>query len=175
MKLVNHSQLKKLCRILLGLILMILPVVILLVIPSIEFSLLALLGILILMASFVMGILIICCNDNYDEYKFLYPLFTKIGIVSPYTIFNRLERGDLIFFEEKRYDGTSDTPSVINSQTWMICPKGKHYIQYQKIYPNHDADQVCNSLPEKFAQDFEREMSYYNVITLGDKIIYSKL
>ena len=70
MKLINHSQLKKLCRILLGLILMILPVVILLVIPSIEFSLLALLGILILMASFVMGILTICCHDDYNEYKF---------------------------------------------------------------------------------------------------------
>ena len=101
MKLISHSQLKKLCSILLGLILMILPVVILLVIPSIEFSLLALLGILILMASFVMGILTICCHDDYDEYKFLYPLFAKIGIVSPYTIFNRLERGDLIFFEKK--------------------------------------------------------------------------
>lgn len=174
MKLISHSQLKKLCRILLGLILMILPVIILLVVPSIEFSLLALLGILILMASFVMGILIIFCNDG-EEYKFLHPLFTKIGIVSPYTIFDRLERGDLIFFEEKRYDGTSDIPAVINSQTWMICPKGKHYIQYQKIYPNHDDDQVCNALPEKFGQDFEKIMRYYNVITLGDKVIYSKL
>lgn len=174
MKLISHPQLKKLCSILLGSALMILPVVILLVIPSIEFSLLALLGIIILMASFVMGILIIFCHDE-EEYKFLYPLFTKIGIVSPYTIFDRLERGDLIFFEEKRYDGTSDIPSVINSQTWMICPKGKHYIQYQKIYPNHEDDQVCNSLPEKFGQSFEREMRYYNVITLGDKIIYSKL
>lgn len=174
MKLISHSQLKKLCRILSGLILMILPVIILLVVPSIEFSLLALLGILILMASFVMGILIIFCNDD-EEYKFLHPLFTKIGIVSPYTIFDRLERGDLIFFEEKRYDGTSDIPAVINSQTWMICPKGKHYIQYQKIYPNHDADQVCNALPEKFGQDFEKIMRYYNVITLDDKVIYSKL
>ena len=174
MKLISHSQLKKLCRILSGLILMILPVIILLVVPSIEFSLLALLGILILMASFVMGILIIFCNDD-EEYKFLHPLFTKIGIVSPYTIFNRLERGDLIFFEEKRYDGTSDIPAVINSQTWMICPKGKHYIQYQKIYPNHDDDPVCNALPEKFGQDFEKIMRYYNVITLNDKVIYSKL
>lgn len=174
MKLISHSQLKKLCRILLGLILMILPVIILLVVPSIEFSLLALLGILILMASFVMGILIIFCNDD-EEYKFLHPLFTKIGIVSPYTIFDRLERGDLIFFEEKRYDGTSDIPAVINSQTWMICPKGKHYIQYQKIYPNHEDDQVCNALPEKFGQDFEKIMRYHNVITLGDKVIYSKL
>lgn len=174
MKLISHLQLKKLCSILLGSILIILPVVIILVIPSIEFSLLALFGILILMASFVMGILIICCRDD-EEYKFLYPLFTKIGIVSPYTIFNRLERGDLIFFEEKRYDGTSDIPTVINSQTWMICPKGEHYIQYQKIYPNHDDDQVCNALPEKFGQSFEREMRYYNVITLGNKVIYSQL
>lgn len=174
MKLISHLQLKKLSRILFGLTLMILPVIILLVVPSIEFSLFALLGILILMASFVMGILITCCNDD-AEYKFLYPLFTKIGIVSPYTIFDRLERGDLIFFEEKRYDGTSDIPAVINSQTWMICPKGKHYIQYQKIYPNHDDDQVCNALPEKFGQDFEKIMRYYNVITLGDKVIYSKL
>lgn len=174
MKLISHSQLKKLCRISLELILMILPVIILLVVPSIEFSLLALLGILILMASFVMGILIIFCNDD-EEYKFLHPLFTKIGIVSPYTIFDRLERGDLIFFEEKQYDGTSDIPKVINSQTWMICPKGKHYIQYQKIYPNHDDDQVCNALPEKFGQDFEKIMRYYNVITLGDKVIYSQL
>jgi hypothetical protein len=153
---------------------MILPVIILLVVPSIEFSLLALLGILILMASFVMGILIIFCHD-YEEYKFLHPLFTKIGIVSPYTIFDRLERGDLIFFEEKQYDGTSDIPKVINSQTWMICSKGKHYIQYQKIYPNHEDDQVCNALPEKFGQDFEKIMRYYNVITLGDKVIYSQL
>ena len=174
MKLISHSQLKKLCRISLGLILMILPVIILLVVPSIEFSLLALLGILILMASFVMGILIIFCNND-EEYKFLHPLFTKIGIVSPHTIFNRLERGDLIFFEEKQYDGTSDIPKVINSQTWMICPKGKHYIQYQKIYPNHENDQVCNALPEKFGQDFEKIMRYYNVITLGDKVIYSQL
>jgi hypothetical protein len=174
MKLISHSQLKKLCRISLGLILMILPVIILLVVPSIDFSLLALLGIIILMASFVMGILIIFCNDD-EEYKFLHPLFTKIGIVSPYTIFNRLERGDLIFFEEKQYDGTSDIPKVINSQTWMICPKGKHYIQYQKIYPNHENDQVCNALPEKFGQDFEKIMRYYNVITLGDKVIYSQL
>lgn len=174
MKLISHLQLKKLSRILFGLTLMILPVIILLVVPSIEFSLFALLGILILMASFVMGILITCCNDD-EEYKFLHPLFTKIGIVSPYTIFDRLERGDLIFFEEKRYDGTSDIPAVINSQTWMICPKGKHYIQYQKIYPNHDDDQVCNALPEKFGQDFEKIMRYYNVITLGDKVIYSKL
>lgn len=174
MKLISHSQLKKLCSILLGLILIILPIIILLVIPSIEFSFLALLGILILMTSFVMGILIICCHTD-EEYKFLHPLFTKIGIVSPYTIFDRLERGDLIIFEEKRYDGTSDTPSIINSQIWMICPKGKHYIQYQKIYPNHEDDQVCNVLPEKFGQSFEREMRYYNVITLGDKIIYSKL
>ena len=174
MKLISHSQLRKLCSILFGSVLMILPVIILLVVPSIEFSLLALLGILILMASFVMGILIIFCNDD-EEYKFLHPLFTKIGIVSPYTIFDRLERGDLIFFEEKRYDGTSDIPAVINSQTWMICPKGKHYIQYQKIYPNHEDDQVCNALPEKFGQDFEKEMRYYNVITLDDKVIYSKL
>jgi hypothetical protein len=174
MKLISHSQLKKLCRISLGLILMILPVIILLVVPSIDFSLLALLGIIILMASFVMGILIIFCNDD-EEYKFLHPLFTKIGIVSPYTIFDRLERGDLILFEEKQYDGTSDIPKVINSQTWMICPKGKHYIQYQKIYPNHDDDQVCNALPEKFGQDFEKIMRYYNVITLGDKVIYSQL
>ena len=174
MKLISHSQLKKLCRISLGLILMILPVIILLIVPSIEFSLLALLGILILMASFVMGILIIFCNND-EEYKFLHPLFTKIGIVSPHTIFNRLERGDLIFFEEKQYDGTSDIPKVINSQTWMICPKGKHYIQYQKIYPNHENDQVCNALPEKFGQDFEKIMRYYNVITLGDKVIYSQL
>lgn len=174
MKLISHSQLKKLCSILLGLTLMILPVVILLVIPSIEFSLLALLGVLILIASFVMGILITFCNDD-EEYKFLHPLFTKIGIVSPYTIFDRLEKGDLIFFEEKQYDGTSDIPKVINSQTWMICPKGKHYIQYQKIYPNHEDDQVCNALPEKFSHDFEKEMRYYNVITLNDKVIYSKL
>lgn len=174
MKLISHSQLRKLCSILFGSVLMILPVVILLVIPSIEFSFLALIGIIILMASFVMGILLICYHD-YEEYKFLHPLFTKIGIVSPYTIFDRLERGDLIFFEEKRYDGTSDIPAVINSQTWMICPKGKHYIQYQKIYPNHDDDQVCNALPEKFGQDFEKIMRYYNVITLGDKVIYSKL
>lgn len=174
MKLISHSQLKKLSRILLGLTLMILPVIILLVVPSIEFSFLALLGILILMASFAMGVLITCCNDD-KEYKFLYPLFTKIGIVSPYTIFDRLERGDLILFEEKRYNGTSDIPAVINSQTWMICSKGKHYIQYQKIYPNHDKDQVCNALPKKFGQDFEKIMSYYNVITLGDKVIYSKL
>lgn len=174
MKLISHSQLRKLCSILFGSVLMILPVVILLVIPSIEFSFLALIGIIILMASFVMGILLICCHD-YEEYKFLHPLFTKIGIVSPYTIFDRLERGDLIFFEEKRYDGTSDIPAVINSQIWMICPKGKHYIQYQKIYPNHDDDQVCNVLPEKFGQDFEKIMHYYNVITLNDKVIYSKL
>lgn len=174
MKLISHSQLKTLSRILLGLILMILPVIILLVVPSIEFSLLALLGILILMASFVMGILITCCNDD-EEYKFLYPLFTKIGIVSPYTIFDRLKRGDLILFEEKRYDGTSDIPVVINSQTWMICSKGKHYIQYQKIYSNRENDRMYNSLPEKFGQDFEKEMRYYNVITLGDKVIYSQL
>lgn len=174
MKLINHSQLKRLSSILFGSILIILPVVIILVVPSIEFSLLALLGVLILLASFVMGVLIIC-GHNGEEYKFLHPLFTKIGIVSPYTIFDRLERGDLIFFEEKRYDGTSDIPKVINSQTWMICPKGKHYIQYQKIYPNHDDDQVCNVLPEKFGQDFEKVMRYYNVITLGDKVIYSQL
>ena len=174
MKLISHSQLKKLCSILLGSLLIILPVIIILVVPCIEFSLLALLGILILMTSFVMGILIICCHDD-EEYKFLHPLFTKIGIVSPYTIFDRLERGDLIFFEEKRYDGTSDIPAIINSQTWMICPKGKHYIQYQKIYPNHEDDQVCNALPEKFGQDFEKIMRYYNVITLDDKVIYSKL
>lgn len=174
MKLISHSQLRRLCSILLGLILMIIPVVIVLVVPCIEFSLLALIGIIILMASFVMGILIICCHDC-EEYKFLHPLFTKIGIVSPYTIFDRLERGDLIFFEEKRYDGTSDIPAVINSQTWMICPKGKHYIQYQKIYPNHDDDQICNALPEKFGQDFEKIMRHYNVITLDNKVIYSKL
>lgn len=174
MKLISHSQLRKLCSILLGLTLMILPVIIVLVVPCIEFSLLALIGIIILIASFVIGIFIICCHDD-EEYKFLYSLFTKIGIVSPYTIFDRLERGDLIFFERKLYDGTSDIPKVINSQTWMICPKGKHYIQYQKIYPNHDDDQVCNALPEKFGQDFEKEMRYYNVITLGDKVIYSQL
>lgn len=174
MKLISHSQLKTLCRILLGLTLIIFPVIILLVVPSIEFSLLTLLGILILMTSFVMGILIIFCNDN-EEYKFLHPLFTKIGIVSPYTIFDRLERGDLIFFERKQYDGTSDIPSVIHSQTWMICSKGKHYIQYQKIYPNHEDAQVCNTLPEKFGRDFEKEMSYYNVITLSNKTIYSQL
>ena len=121
-----------------------------------------------------MGILLICCHD-YEEYKFLHPLFTKIGIVSPYTIFDRLERGDLIFLEKKQYDGTSDIPVVLDSQTWMICEKGKHYIQYQKIYPNHDADQVCNSLPEKFSRDFEKELIYYNVITLNDKVIHSKL
>jgi hypothetical protein len=153
---------------------MILPVVIVLVVPCIEFSLLALIGILILMASFVIVIFIIFGHDD-EEYKFLHPLFTKIGIVSPYTIFDRLERGDLIFFEKKQYDGTSDIPKVINSQTWMICPKGKHYIQYQKIYPNHEDDQVCNALPEKFGQDFEKIMRYYNVITLGDKVIYSQL
>lgn len=175
MKLISHSQLRKLCSILLGLTLIIFPVVVLLVIPSIKFSLLALFGVLILMASFVMGILLIGCQDDCIEYKFLYPLFAKIGIVSPYTIFNRLERGDLIFFEEKRYDGTSDIPAIINSQTWMICPKGKHYIQYQKIYPNHEDDQVCNALPEKFGQDFEKIMRYHNVITLGDKVIYSTL
>jgi hypothetical protein len=57
----------------------------------------------------------------------------------------------------------------------MICSKGKHYIQYQKIYTNHENDQVCNALPEKFSQDFEKEMRYHNVITLGDKVIYSQL
>ena len=174
MKLVSHPQLKKLCSILLGLILIILPVVIFLVIPSVEFSFLALLGSLVLIASFVMGIFIIFGHDD-EEYKFLYPLFTKIDIVSPHTIFNRLERGDLIFFEEKRYDGTSDTPSVIGTQTWMIDTKGKHYIQYQKVYQNHDDNEVCNSLPEKFGQDFEKKMYYYNVITLDNKVIYSKL
>ena len=174
MKLINHSQLKRLSSILFGSILIILPVVIILVVPSIEFSLLVLLGIIILMCSFVMGILLICYHD-YEEYKFLHPLFTKIGIVSPYTIFDRLERGDLIFLEKKQYDGTSDIPVVLDSQTWMICEKGKHYIQYQKIYPNHDADQVCNSLPEKFSRDFERELIYYNVITLNDKVIHSEL
>lgn len=175
MKLISHSQLKRLSSILFGLILMILPVIIFLVVPFMEVSFLVLLGALVLLASFVAGILVICCHDDYAEYKFLHPLFTKIGIVSPYTIFDRLERGDLIFFEEKRYDGTSDIPKVINSQTWMICPKGKHYIQYQKIYPNHDDDQVCNSLPEKFSRDFERELIHYNVITLNDKVIYSEL
>lgn len=174
MKLVSHSQLRKLCSILLGLILMIFPVIVLFVIPSIEFSLLALLGVLILIASFSMGILIICCYDD-EEYKFLHPLFTKIGIVSPHTIFDRLEKGDLIFLEKKQYDGTSDTPAIINSQTWMICSRGKHYIQYQKFYPNHENDKVCNALPEKFGQDFEKEMYYYNVITLNDKVIHSKL
>lgn len=174
MKLISHSQLKRLCSILFGSILIILPVAIILVVPSIEFSLWALLGVLILMAFFVMGVFIIFGHDD-EEYKFLHPLFTKIGIVSPHTIFNRLERGDLIFFEEKRYDGTSDTPSVINVQTWMIDTKGKHYIQYQKIYQNHDDKEVCNSLPEKFGQDFEKIMHYYNVITLDNKVIYSKL
>ena len=77
--------------------------------------------------------------------------------------------------KKKQYDGTSDIPAIVNSQTWMICPKGKHYIQYQKIYPNHEDDKVYNALPEKFGQDFEKIMRYYNVITLDDKVIYSKL
>lgn len=103
-------------------------------------------------------------------------ILVAIGIVTPATIFYRLKLGNVITFYQKRYDGTSDTPVIHDSRTWIVTGKGRKYITIKALRMGaEDEFLLWNFTKEQFDNKFDDVFYWYNVVDLGDKTIYSEL
>ena len=103
-------------------------------------------------------------------------ILVTIGIVTPATIFYRLKLGNVITFYKKQYDGTSDTPVINDSRTWIITGKGRKYITIKPLRMGVDDESISwNFTKEQFDNKFDDVLYWYNVVDLGDKTIYSEL
>ena len=103
-------------------------------------------------------------------------ILVAIGIVTPATIFYRLKLGDVITFYQKRYDGTSDTPVIKDSKTWIVTGKGRKYITINSFQMGAENESYSwNFTKERFDDKFDDVLYWHNVVDLGDKTIYSEL
>jgi hypothetical protein len=110
-----------------------------------------------------------------SELKIFRTLFASIGIVTPSSIFYKLHLGNLITFAKKQYDGTSDTPIIKRSETWLVTGKGRKYIIIKKLEMGSDKELLCSFTKEHFDSQFAETLYWYNTVDLGDKTIYSDL
>lgn len=104
---------------------------------------------------------------------YLAEMLSHCGIVSEYTFFNVIERGDAICFNNSKYTGASDTPEVVASETWIVEAKGKHFIQIKILKGNEE--QMINLLPSGFARKFKDMFCWYNQVIVHDQVIYSDI
>jgi hypothetical protein len=107
------------------------------------------------------------------EYDYLAEMLSRCGIVSEYTFFNVIERGDVICFNSSKYTGASDTPEVVASETWIVEAKGKHFIQIKILKGNEE--QMLNLLPRGFTRKFKDMFCWYNQVIVHDQVIYSDI
>ena len=110
---------------------------------------------------------------NYPLLTFLY---SKVKIVTSSTLFDVIQRGDVIIFFDKYYDGTSDTPTIRNSISWVIKGKGKKYAQVIEFRMNDQKEETLSLTKESYLKKFKTRFQLSNVIEIGDgKVIYSTI
>ena len=107
------------------------------------------------------------------EYDYIVEMLSRCGIVTEYTFFNVVERGDVICFNSSKYTGASDTPEVVASETWIVEAKGKHFIQIKILKGSEE--QMINLLPRGFARKFKDMFCWYNQVIVHDQVIYSDI
>lgn len=129
--------------------------------------------VMVAMALFFTLFVIFTIVEDPFEYDYLAEVLSHCGIVSEYTFFNVIERGDVICFNSSKYTGASDTPEVVASETWIVEAKGKHFIQIKILKGNEE--QMINLLPRGFTRKFKDMFCWYNQVIVHDQVIYSDI
>lgn len=129
--------------------------------------------VMVAMALFFTLFVIFTAIEGPFEYDYLAEMLSRCGIVSEYTFFNVIERGDVICFNSSKYTGASDTPEVVASETWIVEAKGKHFIQIKILKGNEE--QMINLLPRGFTRKFKDMFCWYNQVIVHDQVIYSDI